>query len=76
MFGSSDDSDDSVRNGKDDDSAPIDTNTRGVGTSIGTNARGVGNSADTNARGVGTSINATQEALDRKVLRLAPERTP
>ena len=65
MFGSSDDSDDSVENGEDDVSAPTDINTRGVGTS-----------ADTNARGVGTSNDTTQEALDRKLLRLAPERKP
>ena len=65
MFGSSDESDDSVGNGKDDISAPTDINTLGVGTS-----------ADTNARGVGISIDTTQEALDRKVLHLAPERKP
>ena len=47
----------------DDVSAPTDINTRGVCTS-----------ADTSARGVGTSISTTQEALERKVLRLAPER--
>ena len=65
MFGSSDDSDDSVGNRKDDVSAPPDINTRGVRTS-----------ADTNARGDSTSIDTTQEALDCKVLRLAPERKP
>ena len=36
MFGSSDDSDDSVGNGKDDVIASTDINTRGVGTSIDT----------------------------------------
>ena len=65
MFGSSDESDDSVGNRNDDVSAPTDINTRGVGTS-----------ADTNARGVGTSIDTAKEALDRNVLRLAPERKP
>ena len=62
---SPDDSDDSVGNSKDGVSASTDINTRSVGTSV-----------DTNARGVGTSIDTTQEALDRKVLRLAPERKP
>ena len=33
MFGSSDNSDDPIGNGKDDVSAPTDINTRGVGTS-------------------------------------------
>ena len=65
MFGSSDESNDSVGNRKDDVSAFADINTRGVGTSI-----------DTNARGVGTSIDTTQEASDGNVLRLAPERKP
>ena len=65
MFCPSDESYDSVGDGKDDVSASTDINTRGVGTS-----------ADTNARGVGTSVDTTQEALDRKVLRLAPDPKP
>ena len=76
MFGSSDESDDSVGNGKDDVSASTDINTRGIGTSADINTRSVGTSADTNARGVVNSIDTTQEALDRKVLRLAPDRKP
>ena len=57
MFGSSDESDDSVEDRKDDVSASTDINVRGVDTSI-----------DTNARGVGTSIDTTQEPSDRRCL--------
>ena len=59
MFVSSDDSDDSVGNGKDDVIASTDINTRSVGTS-----------ADINTRGFGTSIDTTQETLDRKLFLL------
>ena len=85
MFGSSDESDDSLiessksdstGDGKGDVSASTDINSRGVGTSVDTDSRGVGTSIDTTARGVGTSVDTTQEALDRNVLRLAPDRNP
>ncbi|CAI5709831.1 unnamed protein product [Peronospora effusa] len=68
------DRDDSPNESKDSDSGGDRKGDVSASTDI--NAHSVGTSVDTNARGVGTSVDTTQEALDRDVLRLAPDRKP
>ncbi|CAI5703339.1 unnamed protein product [Peronospora effusa] len=63
MLGSSDEADDSPNESKDSESS-------------GDGKGDVSVSTDINARSVGTSVDTTQEALDRNVLRLAPDRKP